>query len=691
MPLLVFRPRLYDNTAENLQFRCLCEELKKRISLADQHKKPEICLFVGNFNFSDKDFDAFLIKRNAIILIEFKNYGGKITVSNNKWECEYEGKTGLIKGGAGDKSPYEQAKNNRNAFKRNMVNSMTLTEEQAKKIASLVVFNHNCEIENNLRLNIQTWLHVCDNKGFYGSVESIVNKDFNFSAKDLRKIAHQLVLDDDYIIEEYSDMEFFETWNNPELLNEYSQLLEGEITFPAEPDPFEEINEEVKEEEEEKKPAESNIPQIISLYIQQIMSTALPGVAYTIVDCEEEKPHVGFDIDQKYLIQVTAEPNEDNRNALSCFIKKQVYADEHSLFWTFGEKITTIAADVPDTSSIDVHQPRRTQTMLPPWLDSFIYETMFALYDPRYKRHTFNHDLNEEEARIYLGTYFPRSYAETFLIFDNLFSNEKYKAEIERKGRFVVLSIGSGSGGDIMGLLVAIDKHLSPSIPVSVISLDINTHSLAIQRTIISRFRSISPRTIQLSQVIKEITGKDTFHEYAESAFEGKEIDFLLFSKVGYELHSKGLFGDTNVYYEMLSAFMNKTSPYGVAAIIDSTTMADSEEYVREVLSRGVNKFTSAFSDFSTLLPLSCNNYERQCIRPCFCKQEISVTHCKKIRDISKISYRVIARTALTKKIVRPRKFKYIMTPSQLNEINCETYCYHSLSNKEEFDAFNIN
>ena len=44
---------------------------------------------VGNFNFAEKEFDAFLIKKEGIVLIEFKNYGGKITVSNNEWKGEY--------------------------------------------------------------------------------------------------------------------------------------------------------------------------------------------------------------------------------------------------------------------------------------------------------------------------------------------------------------------------------------------------------------------------------------------------------------------------------------------------------------------------------------------------------------------------------------------------------------------------
>ena len=701
MPLLVFRPRLYDNTAENLQFRALCEELKRRITISDQHNKPELCLFVGNFNFAEKEFDAFLIKRNGIILIEFKNYGGKITITNNAWKVEYEGQTGTIKGGSGNKTPLEQARLNRNAFIRNMIDSMTLTEDQAKKIASLIVFNHDSEIENNLRFNIQTWLNVCDNRSFYGTIESIVNKDFDFSANDLRRIADQIVLDEDYLVEEYSDMAFFETWNNPVLLNEYSQLLKGEIPFSPEPDPFIEFIEEdegvtatynkVVEESIDRNLVESNVPPIISLYVQQIMSSALPGASFTIQDCEEHKPTVRFDIDQKYLIRVTEEPTEENINNLAIFIRRSVFADEDSIYWTFGDRIPTIKAYVKDVESNDTHQDRRTHTLLPPWLDSYIYNELHALYDPRYKRFEFNDDLNEEEAKIYLGTYFPRSYAESFLIFDNLFSNKKYKQEVERKKKLIALSIGSGSGGDIMGLLVALDKHIPSEIPISVVSLDINTNSLELQKSVINRFKCLSPRKVELTQFADRITGKETFDKYATNAFPDRSIDFLLFSKVGCELHAKGLFSESNVYYELLSAFKNKISDLGIAAIIDVTTKADGQEYMPLVLNRGVTKFTSTSSEFSTLLPISCFKFEKRCVNPCFCQQEIFVTHCKKIYDISKICYRIVASTPMCEKILTAGDSKYIITPSKLAEMTSDAYCSYSLGNYEEIDAFNLN
>jgi len=125
--------------------------------------------------------------------------------------------------------------------------------------------------------------------------------------------------------------------------------------------------------------------------------------------------------------------------------------------------------------------------------------------------------------------------------------------------------------------------------------------------------------------------------------------------------------------------------------MIDVTTKADGCEYMPKILNNGVTKFTSANKDFSTILPISCCKYEKECLYPCFYQQEILVSHCKKINDISKICYRIVARTTLCSKIVTLSNRKYIITPSKLSEMNNEAYCPYSLNNSEEFDAFNIN
>lgn len=75
---IAFRCSNYDNTAEREQFRLLCSILK------DKYKNSEeICLPIANYNIYNSEFDAILIKNDAIIAIEFKNYGGKIIATEN--------------------------------------------------------------------------------------------------------------------------------------------------------------------------------------------------------------------------------------------------------------------------------------------------------------------------------------------------------------------------------------------------------------------------------------------------------------------------------------------------------------------------------------------------------------------------------------------------------------------------------
>ena len=73
MGLLVYKVADYSFTAEREQYRTICEMLKKYYS-----NKPELCLFVANYNIYDSEIDGILFKNDAIISVEFKNYGGEI-------------------------------------------------------------------------------------------------------------------------------------------------------------------------------------------------------------------------------------------------------------------------------------------------------------------------------------------------------------------------------------------------------------------------------------------------------------------------------------------------------------------------------------------------------------------------------------------------------------------------------------
>lgn len=716
MPLLVYRPTLFQNTAENLQFRALCTELKRRIEANDSKggNKKSLCIMVGNFNFAEKEFDAFLIKKEGIVLLEFKNYGGTITVSNNEWKGESEGRPFVIKGGSGGKTPLEQARLNRNAFIRNITDSGALTNEQAQKISTLVVFNHKCEIINRLRFNVQTWLNLTDNTAFFGTIESIVDKEMSLTPVDMRRIAERIVLEEEYIVEEFSDTSFLNNyWNNPSALQQFSDSCEGIVEFSDEPDPFVadhegelDLNPEqfetidrpnIFEQEElpelaldEATPCE-NIPPMIGNYIALIQQAVLPGVSYNIYDCTESVPLVSFDIAERYLIKVLTDPQERTVKELSSFVHRTVHLGMNCLYWTFGESIPTIK-HIEDDSALESGLVfRNSSTILAPWLDSFIFEKLGASYDPRYKRFAYNHDLTEEEARIYLGTYFPRSYAEHFLIFENLLSNLVFRSKLEAKRHLSVFSIGSGTGGDIVGLLTAIDKFLPSSIGITVIALDANQNSLNLQKAVIDRYCSITTREISLTQFCDRIENEGTLQKYSECALPDGSLDVILFAKVGCELHGKSVFGNENVYEVCLRQFASKLSGSGVFSALDVTTNVDGKTFMPFILNKGVNAFTSKNASFSTVLPLSCHFFEKECDAPCFIQQEFYVSHCKKSRDLSKVCYRIIARKEFCDAITNDTAKRFIVTPAKTIQEPNEAICHLSQTYTEVGDAFNLN
>ena len=51
---------------------------------------------------------------------------------------------------------------------------------------------------------------------------------------------------------------------------------------------------------------------------------------------------------------------------------------------------------------------------LPEWLDDIIYNEFGAVYEPRPQDVEYNPDQQFEFVQLYLGTYFPRSYAEAY-------------------------------------------------------------------------------------------------------------------------------------------------------------------------------------------------------------------------------------------------------------------------------------
>ena len=120
---------------------------------------------------------------------------------------------------------------------------------------------------------------------------------------------------------------------------------------------------------------------------------------------------------------------------------------------------------------------------LPKWLDNLIFNELGAKYYPRYADMT-NVDDDKEKTLNYLGTYFPRSFAEAYCIFNDFF--KKHSFDYKDKTEFSVFDFGCGTGGEIVGLLTALNEHFPSLKKVHIIALDGNQFALSIYDKIIT-------------------------------------------------------------------------------------------------------------------------------------------------------------------------------------------------------------
>ena len=181
---IAFRCTNFENTAEREQFRLLCNTLREKYKKTD-----DFCLLIANYNIYDSEFDAILIKNDAIIAIEFKNYGGKVIATDNG---EWTSDGNIIKGGS-RKTVYQQARVNHAAL-RNGLRELGINAEWIKNVPSLIVFNQDIEIDNQLSSKVRSWLHITDNKHFLEKVEDITSKSTDLSNTDIIDIAIKMNL-----------------------------------------------------------------------------------------------------------------------------------------------------------------------------------------------------------------------------------------------------------------------------------------------------------------------------------------------------------------------------------------------------------------------------------------------------------------------------------------------------------------
>lgn len=202
MPLKVYIGDKFSHIHETEIFNSLIKELKKKFDQSE-----ELIILIGNYYYNNQEFDATIIKKNSIIVIDFKKYGGEIVFSENgKWFAGSK----EVKGG-NRVNPFIQLRSNKfsllNFFKNN--EHLIIKSDKAINyghINAMVIFHDPIKFDKkNLSPNLRQWFHITDFDNCIQLIENIRDSEINYTNEEMLNIINVLNVDDYFQFEDSVD------------------------------------------------------------------------------------------------------------------------------------------------------------------------------------------------------------------------------------------------------------------------------------------------------------------------------------------------------------------------------------------------------------------------------------------------------------------------------------------------------
>ena len=261
------------------------------------------------------------------------------------------------------------------------------------------------------------------------------------------------------------------------------------------------------------------------------------------------------------------------------------------------------------------------EVRLPKWLDECIFTKLKANYCCSNSDMTVI-DWDKRDVLNYLGTYFPRSYAESYCIFREFFIH--HSRDWADKDTISLFDFGCGTGGEIVGMLMAVSETLPNINTVDIVALDGNQDALRLFEQVMEAVSSKLDITIKCQ--VAPIRIDDLYDLSVLNSVISDCYDIIMSFKAICEFVTKERFEEENAYKHIAQSFLPKLEAGGIMLLVDVTTYNNvSQEWLPIMMDKGLKE-------------AGCHIIQANIGY----NQIFIVSHSKRIRDISKVAWRMI-------------------------------------------------
>lgn len=288
--------------------------------------------------------------------------------------------------------------------------------------------------------------------------------------------------------------------------------------------------------------------------------------------------------------------------------------------------------------------------LLPQWLDDIIFNEYKAIYEPRPEDVMSNADKNYDFAKLYLGTYFPRSYAEAYSIWNKLLENKNYFQILNDNSELNILDFCCGTGGEIFGLISILHERLPNLKSIRVDAFDANSDYVRFLFHLGERMKEIISISVNINPQCYHIKTEQHLQDVVN--YTNTLYHIVISCKALNEFIQHDVFPNENIYEKIARAFLPCLDTKGLFLLSDLSHKDQKKGvFYPEIMNKGFNSLIRSDNSYKSIYPYPCFFYEHKC-PGCYMQDIVYVSHSRRCKDISKIAYRIIGKVDFVEKLM---------------------------------------